>query len=211
MTAVETMGFREFADHMRVKPGYITELKRNGRLVLTDDGKRVRVAESVRLIEDSRDPSKAGVTARHAEARGRATADLDSDDEQDDDSLDDEAFATSGPTASHAARRAKAAADREEAAARKALRDEQIELGTLLSLDEVVSAIRSAVTTLRAGLQGLPATLAPALAAAQSEDQTQMILSDAIEQGLEEISREFNLIAKGDGRAIPVKHSEAAR
>lgn len=201
MTVPDTMAFREFADHMRVKPGYVTELKRAGRLVLTDDGKRVRVADSLRLIEDSRDPSKAGVTARHAEARGQGTADLDRSESDDDgsDDLDDEAFATSGPTASHAARRAKAAADREEAAARKALRDEQIELGTLLSLEDVVSAISSAVTTLRSGLQGLPATLAPALAAAQSEDQAQLILSDAIEQGLEEISREFNLIAKGAG------------
>lgn len=200
MTVAETMAFREFAGHLRVKPGYITELRKAGRLVLTEDGKRVRVAESVRLIQDSRDPSKAGVAARHAQARGAATADLDigADDAANDD-FDDEALATSGPSASHAARRAKAAADREEAAARKALRDEQVELGTLMAIEEVVSAVTTTITTLRTGLQNLRATLAPSLAAAQSEEQVGALLGDAIESALDECARELHLIAKGQG------------
>jgi len=196
MTTVETMGFREFADHMRVRPGYVTELRKAGRLVLTDDGKRVRVAESQRLIEDSRDPTKAGVAARHAAARGEAT---NGGDDRDEDELDDEALATSGPTASHAARRAKAAADREEAAARKALRDEQLELGTLLVIDEVVSAIATTITTLRTGLQNLRSTLAPSLAAAQTEEQVGAVLGEAIESALEECARDLHHIAKGRG------------
>lgn len=196
MTAVETMGFREFADHLRVKPGYVTELRKAGRLVLTDDGKRVRVAESLRLIEDSRDPSKAGVVARHAAVRGEPTTGTD---DVGDDELDDEALATTGPTASHAARRAKAAADREEAAARKALRDEQIELGTLLVIDEVVSAVATTITTLRTGLQNLRSTLAPSLAAAQTEEQVGAVLGEAIESALEECARDLHLIAKGRG------------
>jgi len=198
MTAVETMAFREFADHLRVKPGYVTELRKAGRLVLTDDGKRVRVAESLRLIQDSSDPAKAGVAARHASARGEPTASADADDGDDGD-LDDETLATSGPTASHAARRAKAAADREEAAARKALRDEQIELGTLLVIDEVVSAVTTAITTLRTGLQNLRSTLAPSLAAAQTEEQVGAVLGEAIESALEECARDLHLIAKGRG------------
>ena len=199
MTAT-TMTFREFADHLRVKPGYVTELRKSGRLVLTEDGKRVQVAESLRLIEDSRDPRKAGVTARHAQARGAAPADLDAaNDDVQADPFDDEALATSGPTASHAARRAKAAADREEAAARKALRDEQIELGTLMVIDEVVSGVTTTLTTLRTSLQNLRATLAPALAAAQTEEQVGALLGDAIESALDECARELHLIAKGQG------------
>ncbi|MDC7806409.1 hypothetical protein PQS31_06170 [Luteimonas sp BLCC-B24] len=198
MTTAVDMGFREFADHLGCKPGYVTELRKAGRLVLTDDGKRVRVAESRQLIEDTRDPRKAGVAARHAGTRGAligpAGPALDSADDGADD--DDEALATSGPSASHAARRAKAAADREEALARKALRDEQVELGTLLVIDEVVSAIATTVTTLRTGLQNLRATLAPSLAAAQTEEQVGAILGEAIESALDECARELRTLGK---------------
>ncbi|WP_101926991.1 MULTISPECIES: hypothetical protein [Luteimonas] len=192
-TAAETMGFREFADHLRVKAGYVTELRKAGRLVLTDDGKRVRVAESLQLIADSRDPSRAGVVARHAEARGaEVTAPAaDSGEDEDDDTQ------TGGITGSHGWRRAKAQADKEEALARKALRDEQIELGTLLVIDEVVASLATTITTLRTGLQNLRSTLAPSLAAAQTEEQVGALLGEAIESALDECARELHSIAKG--------------
>src|SRR5690606_16487416 len=69
MSRPETAGFREFAALAGFKPSYVTELRKVGRLVLTGDGKRVRVAESLALIEQTRDPAKAGVAARHAAAR----------------------------------------------------------------------------------------------------------------------------------------------
>ncbi|MGH8073724.1 MAG: hypothetical protein ACREO4_06580, partial [Lysobacter sp.] len=61
MTRPETCGFREFATLAGFKPSYITELKSAGRLVLTDDRKKVRVAESLALIDQTRDPARAGV------------------------------------------------------------------------------------------------------------------------------------------------------
>lgn len=64
------MGFAEFARHLGVRPSYITELRKTGRLVLTDDAKAVKVAESVALISKTRDPSWIGVSARHAAERG---------------------------------------------------------------------------------------------------------------------------------------------
>lgn len=66
------MGFAEFARHLGVRPSYITQLKREGRLVLSDDGKAVRAAESLARIQETRDPSKAAVAARHAAARASA-------------------------------------------------------------------------------------------------------------------------------------------
>lgn len=66
------MGFAEFARHLGVRPSYITQIKREGRLVLSDDGKAVRAAESLARIQETRDPSKAAVAARHAAARASA-------------------------------------------------------------------------------------------------------------------------------------------
>lgn len=198
MTAApETLGFREFASRLGCKPGYVTELRKAGRLVLTDDGKRVRVAESLQLIADSRDPSKAGVAARHAEARGQSVAAPAGEGTGED--RDDDGAEATGPHASFSRRRAKAAAEREEALARKALRDEQVELGQLLPLDEVVAAVSGALATLRTTLQNLPSSLAPELAATTAEERARVLLGDAIEHALEECARKLNAIGKGEG------------
>jgi len=66
------MSFAEFARHAGFKPSYVTQLKREGRLVLSDDGKAVKAAESLARIQETRDPSKAAVAARHAAARASA-------------------------------------------------------------------------------------------------------------------------------------------
>ena len=73
MTHPETSTFGEFAKIARFKASYVTQLKNDNRLVLTDDGKRVRVAESLARIAATKDPSKAGVAARHAAAREIST------------------------------------------------------------------------------------------------------------------------------------------
>lgn len=197
MTAApETLGFREFAARLGCKPGYVTELRKAGRLVLTEDGKRVLVAASLQLIADSRDPAKAGVAARHADARGQAVTAPTGEGGEDrfDDGIDG-----TGPHASFSRRRAKAAAEREEALARKALRDEQVELGQLLPLDDVVAAVGSTLTTLRTSLQNLPSSLAPELAATTGEERARVLLGDAIEHALEECARKLNAIGKGEG------------
>jgi hypothetical protein len=71
----ETATFLEFASRFGWKQSYVTQLKKDGRLALTGDGKAIRVAESLALIETTRDPSRAGVAARHAQARTKAAAD----------------------------------------------------------------------------------------------------------------------------------------
>src|SRR5690606_28339636 len=125
------------------KASYVTQLKAANRLVLTPDRRRVLVADSLRLIEDTRDPSKAGVAARHAAARGSAnpSPSIHLEAEQggpggDDDADDRAPVAPNDPLA---LRRARAQAEIQEAALRKALREEQQELGELLQRDDVLA------------------------------------------------------------------------
>lgn len=184
-------------------PSYITQLKDDERLVLTEDGKHVLVQESLELIRQTADPSRAGVAARHAadrQARGgegaagedaaHAAADAATGDGDED--LNDPV------QKSHAQRKAKALADKEEALARKALRDEQLELGQLLVAEEVEQAVRAAAATLRTNLENLRNTIAAELAATSDEAKVSVILGDAIEGALTELSRQFAAIGKAD-------------
>lgn len=187
-----TEGFREFATRLGCQPGYVTELRKAGRLVLTEDGRRVRVAESLQLITDTRDPAKAGVAARHAQKRGQGSAAVAPAVDQAADS-EPERLDPSDPLA---LRRSRAQAEREEALARKALRDEQVELGELLRRDEAISVLSEAVVQLRGRLELLPATLAPQLAATDDEARCSALLRDNIEQALHDLARKFAAFGK---------------
>ena len=185
---------KQLARILGVAPSYITQLKGEGRLVRTADGKRFLLAESRRLLAETADPAKAGVAARHAAARGAAVAlDASSTASEPDEAETHLAPAQDDPLAK---RRALAQAQAEEAKARKLLRDEAVELGQLLPVDEVRSAIADAVTGLRADLENLPAILAAQVAAEHDEDRVRVILRDAIEHSLRETSRKFGAVVK---------------
>ncbi len=194
MSEANEVTAKQLARILGVGASYITQLKGEGRLVRTADGKRFLLAESRKLLAETADPSKAGVAARHATARGAAVAleaeaqgvDADGADERLPPAQDD-------PLAK---RRALAQAQAEEAKARKLLRDEAVELGQLLPVDEVRSAIADAVTALRADLENLPAILAAQVAAEHDEDRVRVILRDAIEHSLRETSRKFGAVLK---------------
>lgn len=184
-------------------PSYITQLKGEGRLVLTEDGKRVRVQESIELIRATSDPSKAGVAARHAAGRQDKQAASPEPERPTEPSpsapvSDDGGDDWVPPESSHQMRRAKALADKEEALAAKALRENLVELGKLLPAEEVEHALFAAGTTLRTSLENLPATLAPELAAAKDEGRVRVVLGEAIEHALEEIARAFSTIARSE-------------
>lgn len=190
--ATATMGLREFATARGWKPSYVTELKAAGRLVLTADGRKVLVDESLRLIADTSDPAKVGVAARHAAARGAIAASSPSSPPESGagDSGADDAPAPLSPSDPLAMRRAKAQAEREEALARKALRDEQVELGELLRADDVRAAVADAVMVFRNALQNLPATL-PLV-----EERDRPVVADGIEHVLGELERKFGAIGR---------------
>lgn len=193
--APETEGLREFATRIGCKPGYVTELKAAGRLVLTEDGRRVRVAESLALIRDTRDPAKAGVRARHAATRAAEAGDGVASPPAGDTGADDAPLADDNP---HSLRRAKALADKEEALARKALREEQIEMGQLLPRDQVVVFVAEAVTQLRKRLELMPAAVVPKLGVADPARAIAIFKQD-IEVELEQLARKFGAIGKVDG------------
>ena len=183
---------RQFARLLDVSPSYVTELKTAGRLVLDAEG-RVLVAASQQRILDTADPSKDGVRARHAAVREAGHGGRQSEDD-----------AGAGGASAYsddpiALRRSRALAEKAEAEARKALRDEQIEPGQLLVRDDVLHATRAAAADLRGALEVLPISLAPLLAAEPDEGRCRVLLADAIEHALDQLSRQFAAIAKVDG------------
>ncbi|MCA0196622.1 MAG: hypothetical protein LCH59_00720 [Proteobacteria bacterium] len=202
----ETLSFSEFARRHNWKPSYVTQLRKDGRLVLTADGRRVLAAESIARIAATRDPSKAGVRARHAAGRGQVAPEAgDPGNEVGQASAGQEPPVSAGGgdddgdmpfNSPHQLRRAKALADKEEALARKAQREELVEMGQLLVKDEVVAAVADGVVQLRAGLELLVSTLPATLAALDDEDEVRVQMRDAFEQMLGDLSRKFAVIGR---------------
>lgn len=202
MSQAETIGsFASFARWLGVAKSRITELHQAERLALTPDGRRVRFEASKVRIAETESPAHDGVRARHSAAReataGQGAApgpaapvpSAAAEDEAADGDLEYQPD-------SHSRRRAKALADKEEAAARKAVRDEQIELGQLLRTADVEAALSDAATTLRGALEALPYDLAPELAPITDEGQLRAKLVEAIEATLAELSRRFGAMAR---------------
>jgi len=59
----------EFADSQGWSRPYVSKLASQGRLVMTEDGKKVSVESTLALLNETADPSKAGVAGRHQRAR----------------------------------------------------------------------------------------------------------------------------------------------
>lgn len=185
MERSEEASFSEFASLARFKPGYVTELRKAGRLVLTADGKRVRVAESLALIASTADPSRQAVADRHAAARQAA------------ESPDDDQEPTPAPTPEQMKYQF-SRAEREHWNAQAARRDYELSMRQLLPAAEVESAIADTVTQLRARLEALPDILAPQLAAEPDEAKCRTLLADEIEHALTELARGMGNIAKAE-------------
>lgn len=196
-----TATFRQFADIAKFKPSYVTQLRRAGRLVVTEDGKRVLVDESLQLIRDTADPSRRGVALRHAAARGAASAAAAAQPAKTKTNTEEPADEPAGdaqvnPNDTHARRRAKALADKEEALAALAIRDYNQSMGKLMAAADVEEAIAQAGTVFRKALERLPDTLAPQLAAIVDEVRIRTLLTDELHQVLSELAREFAGIAR---------------
>lgn len=214
MTHPAIASLSEFATILGVKPSYVTALKKDGRLVLTDDGKRVRVAESRERIEATKDPAKHGVASRHAAARAQAAQeDLRKYQEAEEvaariravaklanvevpDAIWQDPESTLPADDSHAVRRSRALADKAEQDAITAKRENLKAEGKLLDAADVASAIGAGIVTLRTRLEALPDTLAPALVVVNDEKRARAIIAGEIEQALNELARKFGGIAK---------------
>ena len=69
MTDPNFMSKSAFAARIGRSPSYITWLKNNDRLVLSPDGRLVDVQATEAKIQETADPSKSAVSARHEEKR----------------------------------------------------------------------------------------------------------------------------------------------
>jgi hypothetical protein len=186
-----TATFARFARILECSKSYVTQLKADGRLVLTDDSQRVRVAESLERIRATADPAKAGVVARHAANRdvgagqGAPAAQTPAAGAEDDD--DGEG---SGDRYQHWRARS------ERAKALAAERDNRVRDGELLEAGDVAATVTTAVTVLRNRLEALADVLGPQLAAEGDEARCRALVAESVEHALEETARQFAAMAK---------------
>ena len=179
-----------FARIARFKPSYVHQLKNDGRLVLAEDGKQIRVRESLDRIEETKSPEKAAVAARHAAARGEG--------------VNAPGLSPQAPTGGAGAQDdprvgnsyQAARAVRERYLAMEAKRAYEHAIGKLLEAAHVEAALADAVTTLRTQLEGLPDILASDLAAEPDEARCRALITDAVEQQLHELARQFQRITQ---------------
>lgn len=154
----------EFARLQGWSPSYVTKLASQGRLVLTDDGKQVRVAASLARIKATEDPARNDVAQRHAQARGAGEA-------------PPPAPVEDRVGSSYQASRAV----KERYAALTAKAEYEKLVGNLVEVSEVRAAASEAGALIRAQIENLPAQLAPELAAETDEARVQALLVERME------------------------------
>lgn len=172
-----------FAAHIGKAPSYITWLKDNNRLVLSDDGKRVNVDATVALIRDTADPSKAAVAARHQ--ADRVQRDVTSQ-------LSPLVESTPQPAIGPAGKQPdfqKARAHREYYLAQLAEAEFHKVQGSQVELDAVKTGAFNAGRLLRDQLLGMPPQLAPELAVMTDPWEIERRLTAAIRASLEDAER----------------------
>lgn len=153
-----TMSVPEFSEHIGCKRTYAYQLKKEGRLVLTDDSKMVKVAESIARIAATRDPAHQGVADRHAAERGAPaqTGHAANADPAPPVGEGSDAPVPSYDFQSSKAKREHWAAEREHADYRKAA-------GELMEHTEHIAAMAHMGATVRAALEGWANMLPPQL------------------------------------------------
>lgn len=177
-----------FAAHIGKAPSYITWLKDNNRLVLSDDGKRVNVDATVALIRDTADPSKAAVAARHQ--ADRVQRDVTSQLSPLVESTPN--MAAPQPAIGPAGKQPdfqKARAHREYYLAQLAEAEFHKVQGSQVELDAVKTGAFNAGRLLRDQLLGMPPQLAPELAAMTDPWEIERRLTAAIRASLEDAER----------------------
>lgn len=176
MTPPETLTPRQLAERLGYKPQYGNQLAKDGRFVFAPDGKRVLVQESIARFNATKDPSKQGVTDRHAAARdAQAAPPPNTDETEDDDGADS---APMYDFHNSKAKREHWAAEREHAAFRK-------DAGELIEHTVHIAALADVGATVRSKLETWASTLPPQLVGrdeaavrATIADQVELLLRD---------------------------------
>lgn len=194
--APAVMSFAEFARHAGFKASYVTQLKREGRLVLSDDGKAVKAAESLARIQETRDPSKAAVAARHAAARASAAASSETPappappaDPTDDDEPD------AGLLVRHDYQTARA--KREHIAAEIAELEFRKLAGELIEVSALRPVLAGAVATLCAALDRIEHDVVPVLVGLD-EEAMRVQIRDYVDTVRSDLSESFAKMGRGE-------------
>lgn len=193
MSTNNIMSIGQFNSHMGYKGRYAYQLAKEGRLVLTEDGKRVLVAESIKRIEETRDPSRSAVTERHALGRGYAVGGLgtlEGDDAQEGQQVSPQRPGAGAGNYQFQDARAKKehyAALREEASFHK-------EAGELIEVGEVTGAFADAAAKVAGVLDALPATVGPMLAG-QTQEEVMRVLGEQMDIARAEMAAAINKLA----------------
>jgi hypothetical protein len=184
---MSAMSIAEFARHIKVSPGYVSQLKSAGRLVLTDG--KVDAEASLQRIADTQDPSKIGVVARHEKARAEKLTEAPAGSAPPAPALDDMAG-----KAGSAYQQARAMKEKYNAQMARIAYEQAV--GILLVAADARAAVMNGDVIIRSRLESLPDLLAPQLAAETDEQKIRALLMDQIEQLLSELSGSFRALAK---------------
>ena len=185
-TNPEIMTLSQFNKHMGFKGRYVYQLRDEGRLVLASDGKSVLVAQSIARIQETKDPSRAGVADRHAQARGYEIGA--SEKEEKNDSSADGESADSYDFQGGKAKKEHYAALREEAAYHK-------EIGNLMDADEAIGVFADAGAKVAAVLDAVPATVGPMLAGLD-QNEVIRVLTEQMDIARSELAAAMNKLAE---------------
>lgn len=182
----------ELARALGVRPSYVSALKRAGRLVMADDGKRALLEASRARIAETRDPAKAAVAARHAQARGAAVdtgaTTTDPTPPADDDG-ETPADATGADYQVWRARRERAVALREE-------RANMIEAGKLMPIEQVAEDVRIIAAQLRQTLETQLDAVIPRLVGLLTEDDVRRVIAPEYHEALDRAATDLQNLAK---------------
>lgn len=183
--AVATESLSAFARRLGVRPSYVTKLRANDRLVMTDDNK-VDVELSLARIEATADPNRDDVRARHARERGQKKE-------------PGEGTTVPAPnpeTAQISESYTRARSVKERYLALQAKLDYDRAIGLVVDTASVQAAGVELGTALRAAMENLPDQLAPLVAAQADEDRCRQILQDHLEAILKEIAAKIARLAE---------------
>jgi phage terminase Nu1 subunit (DNA packaging protein) len=179
----------EFAAFIGRSPAYVTKLRKEGRLVLREDGV-VKVRESLKLMADTAG-GRVDVSERWAQLAGNVIPQAQADAASGDDAAPG---GSPSPLQAAKARKELAQAEQEEMKAAQMR-------GDLIPREEVEAALRFVGGSIRGLLDVLPDQVAPLVAPVTALDEAHAILHDACRNVLEgfsqAISRQRDELAKG--------------
>ena len=159
---MKTMKPSAFARHLNVSPGYVSNLKKTGRLVLASNGE-IQVDASLWRIEGTRGGERPPPSEPLPLANWIHPA------------LDFQL----------------ARARREKANADLAEREARARAAGLMLVDTIEDAVTEAVAIIRAALAIIPASLASQIALSTDENQIRYLLEDKINAALEDIATQL--------------------